>query len=161
MLKISENKESCENYDTLFSNNHIKSDKIIEHIKNNNYTEILKGLSYIKNNSIIIEYKYFKYFASLSTYDIITNYIDNTLLEILKKYNTFTIYVNMKSISIADIDKHRNYISYISKIFSEKYPNLLHKCYIYNAPYIFEKIFTMIRVFIDTETLTKIKIVEC
>jgi len=161
MLKKCENNESSESYDILFSNNHIKSDKIMEYIRNNNYTEIFEGLLYIKNNSLIIEYKYFKYFASVNTYDIITNYIDNKILEILKKYNTFTIYVNMKSISIADIDKHRNYISYISKIFSEKYPNLLHKCYIYNAPYIFEKIFTMIRVFIDTETQTKIQIVEC
>ena len=75
-------------------------------------------------------------------------------------YNTFTVYVNMKSISIADVDKHRNYICYISKIFSEKYPNLLYKCYIYNAPYIFEKIFGMIQVFIDKETQTKINIVK-
>ena len=160
MLKISENNESKGIDDTLFSNNHIKSEKIIEQIKNNNFTQIFEGLSYIKNNSLIIEYKYFKYFASLYTYDIITNYIDNQLSNILTKYNTFTICINMKSISISDVDKHRNYISYISKFFSEKYPDLLHKCYIYNAPYIFEKIFTMIRVFIDKETQSKINIVK-
>jgi len=160
MLKISENNESKGIDDTLFSNNHIKSEKIIEQIKNNNFTEIFEGLSYIKNNAIIVEYKYFKYFASLHTYDIITDYIDKQLSNILTKNNTFTIYVNMKSISISDIDKHHNYISYISKFFSDKYPNLLQKCYIYNAPYIFEKIFAMIRVFVDKETLTKINIIK-
>ena len=160
MLKISENNEPTGTDDILFSNNHIKSEKIIEQIKNNNFTQIFEGLSYIKNNGLIIEYKYFKYFASLHTYDIITNYIDNQLSNILTKYNTFTIFINMKSISISDVDKHRNYISYISKFFSDKYPNLLYKCYIYNSPYIFEKIFTMIRVFIDKETQAKIHIVQ-
>lgn len=159
MLK-SENNESKGIDDTLFSNNYIKSEKIIELIKNNKFTEIFEGLSYIKNNALIIEYKYLKYFASLHTYDIITDYIDKQLSNILMKNNTFTIYVNMKSISITDIDKHHNYISYISKFFSDKYPNLLHKCYIYNAPYIFEKIFAMIRVFIDKETLTKINVIK-
>lgn len=160
MLKICENNESKGTDDILFSNNHIKSDKIIEYIKNNKLSEIFEGLSYIKNNSLIIEYKYFKYFASLHTYDIITNYIDNQLSNILTKYNTFSIFINMKSISISDVDKHHNYISYISKFFSEKYPDLLHKCYIYNPPYIFEKVFTMIRVFIDKETQTKINIIK-
>lgn len=159
MLKICENNETNISL-TLFSNNHITSDKIFELIKQNKFTQIFEGLSYIKNNSIVIEYKYFKYFASIQTYDAITNYIDSQITNILTTYSNFTIHINMKSISISDVDKHRNYICYISKFFSEKYPDLLYRCYIYNAPYIFEKIFTMIRIFIDKETQAKINIVK-
>lgn len=158
MLNICENNEYSDAM--LFSKNHITSEKIIEKIKNNKFSEIFEGLSYIKNDGLVVDYKYFKYLATLHTYDIITNYIDNRISEILTTHKNFTIYINMKSISISDVDKHRNYISYISKFFSEKYPNLLYKCYIYNAPYIFEKIFSMICVFIEKETQDKIHIVK-
>ena len=98
MLKVCEDTDPKETNTTLFSKNHIKSEKIIEHIRNNDFTQIFEGLAYVKHNGIVIDYKYFKYFATINTYDIITNYIDKCILHILTTYNTFTVYVNMKSI---------------------------------------------------------------
>lgn len=158
MLKISEQDEY--NSEMLFSKNHIKSEKIMEKIKNNKLTEIFEGLGYIKNDGFVMDYKYFKYFATNFTYEIITKYIDNCFTDILKTNNTFKIYINMQSLSITDVDKHREYICFISKFFSERYPDRLHKCYVYNAPFIFEKVFSMIHSFIDKETQKKINLVK-
>ena len=65
----------------------------------------------------------------------------------------------MNSLSIIDIEKHRIFFIMASKLFSEKYPDRLNKCFIYNAPYIFEKLFSMISMFIDKETQSKIRII--
>ena len=158
MLKISEQTEYSS--ELLFSKNHIKSDKIMEKIRTNKLSEIFEGLGYIKNDGFVMDYKYFKYFANNYTYEIITKYIDSSIMDILKTYNTFNIYINMQSLSITDVDKHREYICFMSKFFSERYPNRLHKCYVYNAPFIFEKVFSMIHSFIDKETQTKINLVK-
>jgi hypothetical protein len=158
MLKISEQTEYSS--EMLFSKNHIKSEKIMEKIRTNKFSEIFEGLGYIKNDGFVMDYKYFKYFASNFTYEIITKYIDSNIMDILKTYNTFNIYINMQSLSITDVDKHREYICFMSKFFSERYPNRLHKCYVYNAPFIFEKVFSMIHSFIDKETQTKINLVK-
>jgi hypothetical protein len=158
MLKISEQTEYSS--EMLFSKNHIKSEKIMEKIRTNKFSEIFEGLGYIKNDGFVMDYKYFKYFATNFTYEIITKYIDSNIMDILKTYNTFNIYINMQSLSITDVDKHREYICFMSKFFSERYPNRLHKCYVYNAPFIFEKVFSMIHSFIDKETQTKINLVK-
>ena len=45
------------------------------------------------------------------------------------------------------------------KIIKKKYPNKLEKCYVHNAPVIFEKLYSIISLFIDEETQKKIKII--
>ena len=49
--------------DILFNKNHIKSTQILDKIKHGKIMEILTGFVYIKDNSLIIEPKYCKYFA--------------------------------------------------------------------------------------------------
>ena len=155
--------ESFESFETLFSKNTAKSSKILEKIRNNNLSDIFEGLGYIKSNSLIMDYKYFKYFATAQTYDTIIQYIDHQINHILNSLDntndTFNIYIDMNSLSIVDIEKHRMFFIMASKLFSEKYPNLLNKCFIYNAPYIFEKLFSMISMFIDKDTQSKIYLV--
>ena len=152
-------------FDTLFSKNSAKSGKILEKIRNNNLADIFEGLGYIKSNGLVMDYKYFKYFATPQTYDTIIQYINYQIQNILNindttnTTNTFNIYIDMNSLSILDVEKHRMFFTMASKLFSEKYPDRLSNCFIYNAPFIFEKLFSMISVFIDKETQAKILLI--
>ena len=122
----------------------------------NNCEDICK----LCGDSIILDYLYFKHFATNATYDLITNSITNKIDTILETNNSFTVHVNMKSLSIVDIDKHMAYIQYISTHLKEKYHKKLLQCYIYNASYIFKNVYNIIKIFIDKETQQKIHLVK-
>jgi hypothetical protein len=148
-------------YDTLFSKNHITTNQIIEKIRMGKIDEILNGYIHINENGIIIEPKYLKQFACQNTYDLIVNYMDQTIIQFLMtKQDTFNMYINLQSVSIIDIEKHTNFLRYISTLFSTKYPDKLNKCYLYKASIIFEAIFKVIKGFIDKVTLDKIQLIK-
>ena len=136
------------------------SDIIISKIKKGEWQFILNGLCNIENNSIIIDYNFFKHFASKDTYHLILQLISNNIDNILKTNELFSVYVNMKTLTISEIDKHRDFIQQISGYLKEKYPNKLAKCYVYNAPFVFSTLFNIICLFIDKETQCKIELVN-
>jgi len=136
------------------------SQKIIDKIQNGQWTEILNNLCYIKENTIIIDYIYFKYFAHKNTYDIIINYIVHNIDHLLLKYTTFDIHLNLQKLTIVDIDTHKIFIQNISSYLKEKYPQKLSKCYVYNAPFVFSQIFSIVSLFIDKDTQKKIQLVS-
>ena len=144
----------------LFEKNHIKSTQILEKIRNRQFKEILNGIGHIKNDCIIIEFKFFKYFNMPVTHDLITSHMDQVTSEVVSKYNKFNVHLNLQSFSIADADKHSNYIRSIAGFFAEKYPERLNICYIYNASFVFETIFKIINTFIDKDTLKKLVLVK-
>jgi hypothetical protein len=144
----------------LFGENHIKSTKIIEKIRQGNVEEILNGIGHIKDRGIVIDVKYIKLFANQYTYDIITTHFDNIFSQLLKYHNTYSIYVNFQSFSLTDIEKHHTFCKNIAMYFSEKYPDKLYKCYIYNASFVFESLLKIMKTFIDKDTLTKILLVR-
>lgn len=148
-------------YDKLFSKNHITTNQIMEKIRMGKIDEILNGYIHINENGIIIEPKYLKQFACQNTYDLIVNYMDQTIIQFLMtKQDTFNMYINLQSVSIIDIEKHTNFLRYISTLFSTKYPDKLNKCYLYKASIIFEAIFKVIKGFIDKVTLDKIQLIK-
>jgi hypothetical protein len=157
---MSKSAESPYSYETLFIKNHIKSTEILEMIKQKRFNEILDGFGHIKDNCIIIEFKFFKYFSMPVTHDLITSHMDQIMKELTSKYDTFNVHVNFQSCSIADADKHSAYCKYINGIFSEKYPDKLNMCYVYNASFVFETIFKVAKVFMDKDTLKKIVLVK-
>jgi len=146
----------------LFENNieYISSEKIVSNIKNGEWDSILRGLCNIKDDAIVIEYVYVKYFATKITYNIIINHITNNIDEILSKYPKFNVYVNLKKLTLVDVDKHKDFIQDISIFLRDRYPDKLTKCYVYNAPFVFSQIFNMISYFIDKETQTKVELVQ-
>lgn len=146
----------------LFENNieSISSEKIVSNIKNGEWNSILKGLCNIKDDAIVMDYVYVKYFATKITYNIIINHITNNIDEILSKYPKFNVYVNLKKLTLVDVDKHKDFIQDISIILRDRYPDKLTKCYIYNAPFVFSQIFNMISYFIDKDTQTKVELVQ-
>jgi hypothetical protein len=64
----------------------------------------------------------------------------------------------MKGLTLTDIDKHINFIQSISGLFKEKYPFLLEKCFVHNAPFVFSKLLHLISLLIDKETRDKIEV---
>lgn len=146
----------------LFENNieSISSEKIVSNIKNGEWNSILRGLCNIKDDAIVMDYVYVKYFATKITYNIIINHITNNIDEILSKYPKFNVYVNLKKLTLVDVDKHKDFIQNISIILRDRYPDKLTKCYIYNAPFVFSQIFNMISYFIDKDTQTKVELVQ-
>ena len=139
----------------------IEKNDIIDKIKKGKLNDILSKLCFVNKNAVLINYIYFKYIATKSTYDFILMYITNNIDNVLSTHSEFIVHVNMQKISLGDIDKHQIFINNLSLYLKEKYPNKLLKCYIYKAPFIFNQIFNMISVFIDKETQEKIELVKC
>jgi hypothetical protein len=93
------------------------------------------------------------------TYSIIINYVTNNIDTILSNNEKFTVYVNLKKLTLVDIDKHKDFIHDLSLFLKNKYPNKLTKCYIYNAPFVFSQIFNIVSLFIDKDTQLKIELI--
>jgi len=146
----------------IFSENNTNnsSEKIKDKVRKGEWDDILKGLCYIKENCIILNYIYFKNIANDETYNYILNYITNNIDNVLNTNNYFIVHVNMKNLTMNDINKHKNFIQVMSSILKEKYPEKLLKCYVYNAPFIFAKIFNIVSIFIDKDTQKKIELVN-
>jgi hypothetical protein len=156
MSKDQQNKDIPYSTDVLFGKNHIKSAQILNKIKCNKIDDILSGFVYIKDNCLIVEPKYLKYFAAYHTYDIIVQHMDQLMSILLSKYATINMHINLQSLSLVDLEKHSQFCKYLTSFFSEKYPDKLHKWYVYNVSFMFETIFNVIKHYIDKVTLNKI-----
>jgi hypothetical protein len=126
-------------------------------VKSVNFHEILIGLSHVNNDILMLDYSFFKYFASGETYNAITTHITNNIDCILHNNAYFSVYVNMKGLTIAEVDKHKSFIQNISLFLKQKYPNKLGKCCIYNTPFVFSQIYKFVSLFIDKDTQEKIE----
>jgi hypothetical protein len=146
--------------DNNFLTNDNNLDKIIDKIKKGNLNDILNMLCFVNKNALMINYIYFKYLGTETTYNYILMYITNNIDIILSKHSEFIVHVNMQKLSLGDIDKHQKFINNLSLVLKDRYPNKLLKCYIYKAPFMFKQIFNMISVFIDKETQEKIELVK-
>lgn len=136
---------------------HLSLDELL---KSNNMHDIVNGLCSIKDNVIILDYTCFKCFGANETYETILNLITGNIDAILKHNETFTVHVNMKHLTMSDVDKHKKFICVLSNYFKEKYPCKLNKCYIHNAPTVFSQIYKIISCFIDKETQKKIHLIQ-
>lgn len=143
----------------LFSET-LSSEKIITKIKRGEWTDIMDGLCNIKDNLIVLDNIYFKHFATKETYNIILSHIINNIDSILSIQQGFTVHINLKNLTVSDIEKHLKFIQHISTLFKEKYPNKLTKCFVHNAPFIFAQLLNIVSLFIDKETLTKIELIS-
>lgn len=154
------------NQTELFKDKHYEIDeneisqKILQKMKFLQFDEILNELFSLKEDTVYIDYVYFKYLSSKHTYLIITQYLTNILDNVLIKYPLFNININMKALTFQEINSHHKYICSISSLFKNKYPNKLSKCYIFNAPKVFSKIYNIVSLFIDEETQFKIQLVK-
>jgi len=123
-------------------------------------TSFLENFCTIKENCVYINYTFFKYFANDTNYGLITNHVLTSLTDILKTYNKFIIHLSLKQLTLKELDIHYNYIAQVCTIFKMSFPDKLDVCFIYDTPFLFTQIFSIISVFLDKITLKKIQLVK-
>lgn len=134
--------------------------QIKQKLKDGNWTDILNNVCFIKENEVVLDYLYFKHFANRDTYQLILSTVVNNIDSILNINPHFVVHINMKSLGISDIEKHKDFIQTISDFLKQRYDGKLLKCYIYNPPFVFAQIFNIIVTFIDKETQHKIVLIN-
>jgi hypothetical protein len=143
----------------IFEKNTISSKTIIDKIKRGDWDDVLHNLCNINNNAIIVDYTCFKLVANTSTYDVIIMLICKNIDNILLTNETVSIHINLKTLSVLDIEKHKQFIQRFACFMKEKYPSKLSKCYVYNAPFVFAQLLNILCLFIDKETQSKIVLI--
>ena len=144
---------------------HFLSNANVNAIKSNltkdDFDYIMSKLCFsLDSGEILIDYKYFKFIASSDNHQAIIYYITSVISTSLMSNNTFTIHVNMETLSLLHIEKYFDFIKNVSQVLKTLFPEKLNICYIYNAPYIFSKLFSVLSAFIDKRTQQKIKLVK-
>ena len=123
-----------------------------------NEENILEKICYCTKNELFIDYPYFKkltYTLNQHILDIIIAHFIKIIDLALLHNPLIIIHLNIKSLSITDVEKYFQFIKQNSLLMKEKYPNKLDKCIIYNSPSIFKQIFALFTCFMEKETQKK------
>ena len=149
--------EFIKNHNLLFTQNY-KSFKQYKHL----YTveQILNNICYINQNNLLIQHAFFKKFANKNNYDIITQHIVNNINTILQNYELINVHCSLYKMDLIDLDKHYDFLLSICKFMQSTYPTKLNNFYIYQPPFIYSKIYSIICNFIDKTTRSRIKLIE-
>lgn len=148
------------NIDSLFNNTPNLKQQIISKMREGDFNYILNNLCYIKDDYIVIDSNFFKHFATPDTYAIITQFVMNRFDEYLSQHPLVVVHLNISSINVSLLDKHKSFLANVSQIFSLRYPDILKVCYVYNATFICSQLFNIISLFVDKITMQKIHIVK-
>ena len=116
---------------------------------------ILEKICYCKNNEIFLDYPYFKkltHTLNKTMLDIVIAHFIKTIDLALLNIPLVIIHLNIKSLSLTDVDKYYSFIKQNAEVMKTKYPDKLDKCIIYNAPSIFKQLFSLVLCLMDKET---------
>lgn len=123
--------------------------------------ELLHNFCYVKiNNEIEINYKYFKQINKFEDKKYILNYLIFIVENVLKKYETFIIHVNIEKLTLLEIEKNKDFVIDMSNVLKERFPDKLENCVIYEGTIFFKQIYSFLSIFIDKTTLKKIRFQE-
>jgi len=137
------------NYDSFKQHRHLYTNE-----------QIINNICYIDENNLIIQYAFFKKFGNKTNYDIITHHIVNNINNILIQYELINVHFSLYKMDLFDLEKHYDFLMCICKLMQSAYPDKLNKFNIYQPPFIYSKIYSIISTFIDKSTRSKIKMVE-
>jgi CRAL/TRIO domain len=141
------------------SNEHIKIAKA--NIMKTCFNDVLSKLCFaVDSQNIILDYRYFKFIASVDNYEFIICYIVSVIQCVLNKHETFILHVNLDSLSLLHIEKHFGFIKRMSEVLKTTFPDKLNICNVYNAPFIFSKVISIIGAFVDKKTQQKMKLMK-
>ena len=107
------------------------------------------------SENVYLDYPMFKKQTNLS---LATDHIISVLINALTFKDKFILHLNVKSMSLSDVERYYTFIQYFSLIMKTMFPEKLLKCHIINAPAIFKQIFSTFSIFIDKHTLKKFHI---
>lgn len=121
--------------------------------------EILDKICYVIDNSIYMDYRYFKPVGNDAVYEPLVAHIIDKIKQVLLVTPTLIVNVSLKGFSIREMEKHINFFKHISIILDTHYPKKLSTCNVYNASSIFTQLFSLLSYFIDKDTLNKVNLV--
>jgi len=134
------------------------SERTILNFHGYNIDELLHLFCHIKiNNEIEINYKYFKTINTFIDKAIVLNYLFLIVENVLNKYETFIVHVNIEKLTLLEIERNKDFIQNMSSMLKEKFPDKLDFCLIYEGSFIFKQIYNLLSIFIDKKTLKKIR----
>jgi hypothetical protein len=137
------------NYDSFKQHKHLYTNE-----------QIIDNICYTDENNLIIQYAFFKKFGNKNNYDIITQHIVNNIKKILLQYELINVHFSLHKMDLLDLEKHYDFLMCICKFMQCTYPDKLNKFNIYQAPFIYSKIYSIISTFIDKTTRSRIKLIE-
>jgi len=114
----------------------------------------------IYDNHIILDYRYLKHIITPTTFVVITNYLTQSISNILKTYPQIIFHIYLKNLTLLDVDKYYKYINQFAEILANAFSNKLDICYIYETSFIFSQIFKIISPFMNKETHSKIVLIK-
>ena len=129
--------------------------------KNISIQETIDYFCYIKDDSLFVNYRFFKLIPN--NLDLFQIYYDKLVenIEKLLKNNTYIfIHVNIEKFSLTDFDKYSHLFTNITNLFLEKYPDILNKLYVYGSGMIFEKLIKMFSMLLTKETRKKMILIN-
>jgi len=143
----------------FLSNDHLKKTKA--NIIKACFNDVLSKLCFsIDADNILLDYRYFKFIACAENYELLISYIVSVIKNILKTQETFVFHVNLDTLTLLHVEKYFGFIKKISEVLKVTFPDKLSTCYIYNAPFIFSKIISILSAVVDKKTQQKIKLVN-
>jgi hypothetical protein len=123
------------------------------------FQDILEKMCFCHNTELFINYSIFKLIGAPTTYSAILSHIFETAKKTALDHSKVVARIYIKSMTISDLDKHKQFfLDAINKL-SNELPDILEICYLYKTPFIFDKIFTIMSFAIDKETRQKVRIV--
>ena len=135
-------------------------EQVYNHIKGaTSSQEILDKICYIIDNTIYMDYRYFKPVGSHTVYEPLIAHIIEKIRQVLLASPILIVHVSLKGFSIREMEKHMNFFKHISVVLDTHYPKKLSSCYVYNASSIFTQLFSLLSYFIDKDTLNKVQLV--
>ncbi len=122
--------------------------------------ELINQICYSDGDVLVVDYRYFKYIASVASYQLITNRVVEMIDLILLNHPKFIAHICIKNLTLGDIDKHLSYIKRLSDVLKARYQDKMATCSIHKAPFIFAQIYGIVSCFIDKETQAKMVLVK-
>ena len=111
-------------------------------------------------NKVYINYAILKLFANSSNYEAFANYTLSLFLECMKLYGNFECHINMESLTVTAVERHRKLIEIFARDSSEhggiEYMKYLTTLYVYNTPSAIESITKIISYLLEPELMEKI-----
>jgi hypothetical protein len=108
---------------------------------------------------IQINYKIIKNKINEQNYNVLTNIIVETINQALHFKSYVNTHINLNSFTLTDIEKHYKYICILVKLLTTNYPDKLNVCYVYECPFIFNTLYSMLSTIIDKKTKEKIHLI--
>ena len=114
-------------------------------------------ICYHNNNEIFVDVYVFKEIANADNCVIIVQHFINIGNEVLKTHKDYIVNINATSLKITDLDKYLKFIQ-LFNVMCIPISEQLSICNIYNIPSSFKHIFNFVKMFINKQSLSKVKL---